>query len=215
MARTVANDGRALINYGFNGVKSMKKTILSLLLAVSSLSASAAVINFDDLAGAGDQISGDYAGFNWTNIGTIAQSAYPGTGFEFGAVSPSNSAYNYDGGAVEIASLAGLFDFTGAFFTAGFLDQEISFEGWANGQVVYATGAYVIDTITPLWVQLDWSGIDTVKIYNSNPTYWAMDNFTTVAGAVPGTVPEPGPLALLGLSAAGLLLSRKRKQGAV
>jgi len=44
-----------------------------------------------------------------------------------------------------------------------------------------------LDTTTPRWIQLDWAGIDTLVVYNSSPTAWAMDEFT---------VPEPGSLAL-------------------
>jgi len=43
--------------------------------------------------------------------------------------------------------------------------------------------SFVNGATTPRWIQLDWAGIDTLVIYNSSPTAWAMDEFT---------VPEPG-----------------------
>ena len=46
----------------------------------------------------------------------------------------------------------------------------------------------------------DWSGIDTLVIYNSSGTQWAMDDFT---------VPEPASLGLFGTALAALAMSRK------
>jgi hypothetical protein len=182
----------------------MKQTIIGLaLLAVCTL-ANAAVIHFDDLSGDETQpIAAGYAGFDWDNMGTVRADAYPGSGFDTGTVSALNTAFNAYGAPATISSADGnAWQFTGAYFTSAWVDQEISFEGWRSGTQLFASGAYTIDTMGPRWIELDWAGIDTLVVYNSSPTQWAMDEFT---------VPEPGSLALMGASLAGLLCARRRK----
>jgi len=184
----------------------MKNTILSLALLLASFGASAGVIGFDDLPGDETQaVANGYQGFDWDNVGVIRADAYPGSGYETGTVSFANTAFNRDG-APAVISRAGGFNFVGAYFTSAWLEQEISFEGWRNGQLLFTTDvSYVIDTLAPQWVQLGWSGIDTLVIYNSSPTPWAMDDFT---------VPEPASLALFGAALAGLLAARRRSSQA-
>lgn len=185
----------------------MKKTLnlLALLLSLWSAHATAAVVTFDDLSGDyTEAIADGYQGFNWANMNAIRADAFPGSGYDAGTVSQANTAFNRDGGTVAISKAgAGTFDFVGAFFTSAWLDQEIAFEGYADGLLRYSTAeSFVLDTLTPLWVQLGWSGIDTLVIYNSSGTQWAMDNMT---------VPEPSSLALFGVAAMGLMAVRRRR----
>lgn len=184
----------------------MKSTLFSLALLLASAGASADVINFDDLPGdETSAIAPGYHGFTWDNVGALRAEAYPGSGYEAGAVSPSNVAFNRDGATVAISKVAG-FSFVGAFFTSAWLEQEIAFEGWRNGELVHASDvSYVLHTISPRWIGLGWSGIDTLVIYNSSGTQWAMDDFT---------VPEPASLALAGTCLAGVALARRRRKPA-
>ena len=183
----------------------MKNTIFSILLLLASSGASAGVIGFDDLPG--DEtaaITNGYAGFDWDNIGAIRADAYPDSAYAAGTVSFANTAFNLYGGTAAV-SKAGGFNFVGAFFTSAWLEQEIAFDGFRDGELVYSTTAsYVLDTAAPLWVGLGWSGIDTLVIYNSSGTPWAMDEFT---------VPEPASLGLFGAALAGMMTARRRRMG--
>ncbi|WP_166896761.1 PEP-CTERM sorting domain-containing protein [Massilia sp. CCM 8734] len=183
----------------------LKKMMLSLLLGVCCGTSFAGVISFDDLSGDfAEAIPDGYRGLNWDNMGAIRSDAFPGSGYEAGTVSQTNTAYNRDGGTVAISTAdGGTFIFSGAFFTSAWVEQEIAFEGYHNGQLMYSTAAsFVLNTVTPLWVQLGWGDIDTLIIYNSSGTQWAMDDMV---------VPEPASLALFGVSAIGLMLARRRK----
>jgi len=184
----------------------MKHSILSFLLAACCASAHADVIGFDDLASSETAVIADgYAGFNWTGVGVIGADAYPD-----GVVSAANVAFNHAGGTVTISNATG-FDFIGAFFTSAWYEQELSFEGSRAGQLLFATDvSYGIDTFAPQWIELGWRGIDTLTIYNSSGTQWAMDAFTASA-TTPNAVPEPGTLALCGIAAAGWLAARRRR----
>jgi hypothetical protein len=181
--------------------------LLAILTALACTTASAGVINFDDLPGDGTTpVANGYAGFNWTNFGTISSTVgstvYPGSGYAAGVVSPDNAAFNWNGDTAAISTADNAaFDYIGAWFTSAYVDQEISFEGSRNGDLLYASGAFTLDTLNPQWIRLDWSGIDTLTIYNSSGTQWAVDEVT---------VPEPATLGLFGIVLAGMGATRRR-----
>ncbi len=136
----------------------LKKIYCALLLSFFASFSFAGVIDFDDLSGdPTEQIADGYEGFNWNVIGSVSSDDYPVSGFETGVTSANNAAYNFYGAwsSVDLA-VTGTYDFIGAFFTAGWVEQELSFEGWLDGTLVYSTAdSLVISDASPLWVQLD------------------------------------------------------------
>ncbi len=190
----------------------MKVFIGSVLLMFAAQFASAAVIDFDDL---GDesfaQIGDGYGGFNWNVIGALSGSDYPGTGLDSAVVSGTNVAFNAFGAwsSIDLAG-AGSFDFIGAWFGSYLFEQELAFEGWLDGVLVYSTlDIFVITPESASWIQLDWTGIDQLMIYNSLADWgvsWAMDDFTVEVHSA-ASVPEASGLVLIlmGLLGVGLL----------
>lgn len=189
--------------------------LVSLMLVWLTQSATAAVIDFDDL---GDeslaQISDGYGGFNWNVIGAVVGGEYPGTGLDAAVVSGSNIAVNAYGAwsSIDLAG-AGTFDFIGAWFGSYFFEQELAFEGWLDGVLIYASAdSFAVSPDAPTWVQLDWAGIDQLFIYNSMADWgvsWGMDDFTVEIHR-PASVPEASGLVLVltGMLAIGLCRRR-------
>lgn len=188
----------------------MKTTFFAFLLCLFSAQTFATVVNFDDLTNGA--IADGYAGFNWSNgaasIGVVSEATHPGSGYANGTVSHSNTAYNFggaSGASIEWAG-AGSFNFIGAFFTSAWFDQEIAFEGYKAGNLVYVSDSYVINTQSPEWINLDWSNIDSLYIYNTS-WQWAMDDFTYASNQT--NVSEPTPCVLLMLGVLALIAKRK------
>lgn len=193
----------------------MKKIMLGLYLLLCTSLASAAVINFDDLSGnPSEAIPDGYQGFNWTTLGSIASSEFPGSGFEAGVVSGNNAAFNFFASDVSISlASAGSFDFIGAFFTAAWIGDyfhEVSFEGWLDGVLVYSLdSAIALANDSPTWIQLDWIGIDQLNIYSNLAGWdqWVMDDFTVTVNAA--NVPESSGLVLMLMGLIGMCVLRR------
>jgi PEP-CTERM motif len=193
------------------------KNQISAILLLSSIfvgNANAAMLTFEDLPGDLTPVGNGYAGFNWNNsaqgISSINKSEVPGTGYDHGAVSGNNTVYNaygINGNTIDLAG-SGMFDFNGAYFTSAFETQNLSFEGWNDGAMLFASENFEINTSTPLLINLNWVGIDRLTI-NNDGDQWAMDNFTFDA-PVSSQVPLPAAFWLLGSGIAGLMGFRRK-----
>lgn len=200
----------------------MKKILIILVVLCLVSAASATVVNFDDLATNQNQkgmlwdaIPLNYQGLQWTpqgddgwnvNSGTTYKSVYNNS---YGAVSNDNFASN---SAIAVASVNGLFDFAGAYFSTW--AQNDAFQSWSstsvavtgyNGTTLIGSTSMNLSSTGFNWLSANFIGIDKLEITASQGTWWIMDDFTYTP------VPEPATLALLGLG--GLLLRRKRKTG--
>jgi PEP-CTERM motif len=185
------------------------------IVAFGFQQAQATILTFDDLAGNTSAVPNGYGGFNWNNQTTVGSldsqtGTYQNTGYGAGTVSGTNVIYNWGGSSpVEITLAgAGTFTYNGAYFTAAWVNETVSFTGLLNGVVLDTSGAYAINTSTPEFIALNWSGINELIISNTG-AQWAMDNFTFNAAT---KVPEPVSMALLGVGMIGTGVMVRRRQ---
>jgi hypothetical protein len=180
-----------------------------LLLASSALQATT-VLTFEDLTLANanfiEHVAPGYGGLTWENVGVVDKNYRPDTGYESGAVSGDYTAFNGAGESptnIDLINSSQTMTFTGAYFSSAWSTQIISFLGYSNGVLVEESGNYWVTTSGPLWIELNWSSIDSLQIVNSG-SQWVMDDFTY------SVVPIPAAVWLFGSALAGLGWIRKK-----
>jgi hypothetical protein len=188
------------------------------MLLLSSVGAEAAVIKFDDVPGARQNIDDNpipagYEGFNWDNFYVMHQYHRLGTGYEYGVVSGEWTAFNGFGNPASITS-SDEFLFTGAYFTSAWYPQTLYIQGFRDGIELFSAD-FTIDTDKPKPFSVDWNGIDRLVfktsrwIHNENKGQFAMDNFTVNEPFTP--VPAPAAILLLGSGLIALMTQTRSK----
>jgi hypothetical protein len=198
------------------------KKILAVALVLSFASrASASVLTFEELENGADPTG--YGGLSWKyGLSVVANQnmlirdldsfrlGWEGSGYANGFTSGDTAITRGGGLITQIDALTiDSFDFTGGYFTSGWVTQDITFSGWRDGDAPLFSGAYTIDTSGPLWIELNWLGIDRLVITQTNSgqsNQWMIDDFTYT----PVPVPVP-PAVWLFVSALGLLGWMRRK----
>ncbi|MBV5309400.1 PEP-CTERM sorting domain-containing protein [Chromatium okenii] len=188
----------------------MKRTLIALSCLLSTTMVQANVVTFEDsTVGAGDALSAGYSGFNWGDT-YLADESF-GVGYLTGSASGSKAAYGSQvwGSNIQWAN-TDTFNFVGAYWTISRSTASIRFEGFNDGVRLFQNSNQAINSSSPTWIELNWSGIDQLKIYQTGVNPWVMDDFTyNIASS--GAVPEPATLALLTLGLTGMGVARRRK----
>lgn len=198
---------------------------------VGAMSASAAIVNFDDLptlfsgsdiANWGD-VPASYDGLAWSGWEVLQadggsgsyQSVYKNS---YGAPSGPNFAYNGGDGFETITTGGQLFDFNGALVTSFAYDDQYTSYSSHNLTVEGYNGATLVGAVTvslspssfvALPSTADFQNVTTVVfISDGTGEYWGLDNFSYTP------VPEPttmiaGALLLLPLGVSTLRILRR------
>jgi len=191
--------------------------------AATPITAQAKTITFDDLgASSGSAIPSSYQGYDWTNFDYLTTSTIIlNSGFQTGAVSGSNLAFNNEGNPASVSAAQSFFVYSAYFGSA-----------WNDGLAVTVTGMNAADqvldkkTITlphiggDTYAVFNWSGVSVLDFASSGGSpdgkaagmgeQFYMDNLSV---SQPGAVPELSSFVsfgiLLALAWPAAVLSRR------
>lgn len=172
--------------------------------AGAALAATPITITFDDLPDPGlaqrAPIPAGYAGLQWSAnyLNAYDQGAPNPAWYQQGIVSPPNVAVNVIGFSSGTA-----FNVNSLYLTSA-LNDNIRVQVVASGDGIIYNNTYTITTLRPTRFDLNYLDVNEVDFAAPDPL-WMMDSLTITF------IPEPSSLALAGLGAAALAISRRRR----
>lgn len=181
-------------------------TVKAFLLGAAAAAAFAApaaalTITFDDLpSSSGFPISNGYDGFDWSNAYALSSSAIPGTGYQYGVVSPHNAAYDGFASGASFTSVSGTFALNSAYFTGAWASQDVTVTGFFGSTQIDSV-TFAVSETSPTFETFNWAGLTSVHWISSSHLQTVVDNVTVTE------VPEPSTWAMMGLGLAGLAVS--------
>jgi hypothetical protein len=180
------------------------------------------IITFDDLYdnGAGRLITNAYQGLSWSNFGVgnsilFSNSYHFATGYTYGMVSVSNTAFNWAGNPAAIDSPGTNFDFFSTYLTGAWKSNlNIDVQGFNGAQEIYDT-IVVASATNPTLFTFNYLDIDRLYFNASGgePAFGGNDgNIFVMDNFMFEFIPEPSTFLLAALGGVSLVAFLRRKR---
>jgi PEP-CTERM motif-containing protein len=178
----------------------------SLLFFVSTGTAQAVTLTFDDLSGSGTLADG-YGGINWGGdwgYFDAFQDPYTPSSAPERIYSPNTGSGEYSFDFVTPDQV-----FVGAYFS-GYDLATVSFNLYNDGILVWTSGS-LAPSSTPTFLASGYGGpVDSVGVFSALNDFYVMDDVTYNA-TLPEPIPEPTSILLVATGIAGAALRRRRR----
>lgn len=179
-----------------------KLLLMGFMLLCSVASASATVINFDDLSGS-NFLPVNYAGLTWSTNWNYYDSFQP----PYTPSSGNERAYITNNSGNGTISFVQNVTFQGSWIASYDIGQEMWWEGYNNGAKLFESIHLAGGTAS--FLTLNWAGVDEVRFLSTVGQYNIIDDITFNNSLNP--VPEPSTFFLLGAGIAGLGFLKRKK----